>query len=50
MKFAKMFVMIAFAIVAAVPAMGELTDYQKGVQAGLQEGMKIGKAPGSSSL
>jgi hypothetical protein len=48
MKFAKMFVMIALLSLAAVPAMGELTDYQNGVQAGLQAGMTIAKLLGAA--
>jgi len=48
MKFTKMFVMIALLSLAAVPAMGELTDYQKGVEAGLQAGMTIAKLLGAA--
>ena len=39
MKFAKLFAMIALLSLAVIPALGELTDYQKGVEAGLQAGM-----------
>lgn len=48
MKFAKMFAMIALLSLAVVPAMGELTDYQKGVQAGLQAGMSIARLLGAA--
>jgi len=48
MKFAKMFVMIALLSLVAVPAMGELTEYQQGVQAGLQAGMTIAKLLGAA--
>jgi len=48
MKFAKMFAMIALLSLAVVPAMGELTDYQKGVEAGLQAGMTIARLLGAA--
>ena len=48
MKFVKMFVMIALISLTVVPAMGVLTDYQQGVQAGLQAGMTIAKLLGAA--
>jgi hypothetical protein len=48
MKFAKMFAMIALLSLAVVPAMGQLSDYQKGVEAGLQAGMTIAKLLGAA--
>lgn len=48
MKFVKMFAMIALLSLAVIPAMGELTDYQQGVQAGLQAGMTIAKLLGAA--
>ena len=48
MKFVKMFAMIALLSLAVVPAMGQLSDYQKGVEAGLQAGMSIARLLGAA--
>jgi hypothetical protein len=42
MKFTRIMAAIAMLSLVAIPAMAELTDYQKGVHDGLASGLKIG--------
>jgi hypothetical protein len=48
MRSMNLFAIIALLSLAAIPAMGELSDFQKGVSMGLTEGMKMGKLLGAA--
>jgi hypothetical protein len=48
MKSTKMFAILALLSLAVIPALGELSDYQQGVYAGLKAGMMIGKLLGAA--
>lgn len=53
MKFASLIAVVAILSLAAIPAMADMTDYQKGVNDGLMNGLRIsyllGGAPYSTS-
>ncbi len=49
MKFTRMMAVIAMLSLVAMPAMAELTDYQKGVHDGLASGIRIGYLLGGAS-
>jgi hypothetical protein len=49
MNLTRAFAILALLSLAVIPALGEMTDYQKGVMDGLQAGLRMGKLLGAAS-
>lgn len=48
MKFTRIFAVFVLLSLVAIPALGELTDYQKGVMDGMKAGLRMGKLLGAA--
>lgn len=48
MKFTRIFAILVLLSLVAIPALGELTDYQKGVMDGMKAGLRMGKLLGAA--